>query len=134
MPDAIASARHVTKQFGAKTALDGVSVDVLPGDIIGVLGKNGAGKTTLPETLLGFSPPDRGSIAVFGEDALAMSAAAKARIGFLPQQEEVFAMLTGERRLLPFTSFAWPLATAMLLFGKTTAIMHSSRMLGGVSH
>jgi ABC-2 type transport system ATP-binding protein len=105
MPEAIVSARDVTKSFGAKTALDAVSVEVLPGDIIGVLGKNGAGKTTLLETLLGFSPPDRGRVAVFGEDALRMSAATKARIGFLPQQDELFAMLNGKQHLAIVAAF-----------------------------
>jgi ABC-2 type transport system ATP-binding protein len=99
MAEPIVSARDVTKLFGEKVALDGVSVDVLPGDIVGVLGKNGAGKTTLLETLLGFSPPSRGSVAVFGEDALHMSSAAKGRIGFLPQQDELFAMLNGKQHL-----------------------------------
>jgi ABC-2 type transport system ATP-binding protein len=78
---------------------------VLPGDIIGVLGKNGAGKTTLLETLLGFSLPSRGSVAVFGEDALQMSAAAKARIGFLPQQDELFGMLNGKQHLAIVSAF-----------------------------
>ncbi|RPI62801.1 MAG: ABC transporter ATP-binding protein, partial [Lysobacterales bacterium] len=62
MAEPIVSARDVTKLFGAKAALDGVSVDVLPGDIVGVLGKNGAGKTTLLETLLGRREPDAGTI------------------------------------------------------------------------
>ena len=105
MPDPIVSARDVTKLFGSKTALDGVSVDVFPGDIVGVLGKNGAGKTTLLETLLGFSPPTRGNVAVFGEDALQMSASAKSRIGFLPQLDEMFAMLNGKQHLAIVAAF-----------------------------
>ena len=64
MPDPIVTARDITKVFGSKTALDAVSVDVFPGDIVGVLGKNGAGKTTLLETLLGFSPATRRAPAI----------------------------------------------------------------------
>ncbi len=105
MPEPIVTARDVTKVFGSKTALDGVSADVLPGDIVGVLGKNGAGKTTLLETLLGFSPPTRGNATVFGEDALHMSAAAKARIGFLSQQDELFSMLNGQQHLAIVSAF-----------------------------
>jgi ABC-2 type transport system ATP-binding protein len=105
MNEAIVTARDVTKLFGTKAALDGVSVDVFPGDIVGVLGKNGAGKTTLLETLLGFSPPSRGTVSVFGEDALNMSAAAKARIGFLPQLDEMFAMLNGKQHLAIVAAF-----------------------------
>ncbi|HEX7236835.1 MAG TPA: ABC transporter ATP-binding protein [Gammaproteobacteria bacterium] len=105
MREPIVTARDVTKLFGAKTALQSVSVDVFPGDIVGVLGKNGAGKTTLLETLLGFSPPDQGTVAVFGEDALHMSAAVKARIGFLPQLDEMFAMLNGKQHLAIVAAF-----------------------------
>jgi ABC-2 type transport system ATP-binding protein len=105
MNEPIVTARGVTKLFGAKTAVDAVSVDVFPGDIVGVLGKNGAGKTTLLETLLGFSPPNRGTVTVFGEDALHMSAAAKGRIGFLPQLDEMFAMLNGKQHLAIVAAF-----------------------------
>jgi ABC-2 type transport system ATP-binding protein len=105
MREPIVAARDVTKLFGSKTALDSVTVDVFPGDIVGVLGKNGAGKTTLLETMLGFSPATRGSVAVFGEDGLQMSAAAKARIGFLPQQDELFGMLNGKQHLAIVSAF-----------------------------
>jgi ABC-2 type transport system ATP-binding protein len=105
MREPILTARNLTKRFGAKTALDGVSADVFPGDIVGVLGKNGAGKTTLLETLLGFSPPNGGTVAVFGEESLEMSEAAKARIGFLSQQDELFAMLNGKQHLAIVSAF-----------------------------
>jgi ABC-2 type transport system ATP-binding protein len=109
MPEPLVIARNVTKNFGAKVALDDVSAEVLPGDIIGVLGKNGAGKTTLLETVLGFSPPTKGSTAVFGEDALHLSGSAKARIGFLSQQDEMLWMLTGRQQLAIVAAFhaAW---------------------------
>jgi ABC-2 type transport system ATP-binding protein len=105
MREPIVAARDVTKRFGAKTALDAISADVFPGDIVGVLGKNGAGKTTLLETLLGFSVPDRGSATVFGEPALEMSEAAKGRIGFLAQQDELFGMLNGKQHLAIVSAF-----------------------------
>jgi ABC-2 type transport system ATP-binding protein len=120
MAEPIVSARDVTKLFGTKAALDGVSVDVLPGDIVGVLGKNGAGKTTLLETLLGFSPANRGSVTVFGEDALHMSQATKARIGFLPQQDELFGMLNGKQHLGIVSAFHanWDRALIERLIGE----------------
>ncbi|HMN45197.1 MAG TPA: ABC transporter ATP-binding protein [Povalibacter sp.] len=105
MADPTVSVRDLTTWRDSKAVLDSISADVLPGDIIGVLGKNGAGKTTLLETLLGFSRPDRGSVAVFGEDALHLSAAAKARIGFLPQQDELFGMLNGRQQLAIVAAF-----------------------------
>ena len=72
MSEPIVTIRNVSKRFGAKAALADVSADVQAGDIIGVLGKNGAGKTTLLEVLLGFSPSNEGSAAVFGEDCHAL--------------------------------------------------------------
>ncbi len=105
MREPVVSARDLSKSFGAKAVLEGISAEVLPGDIVGVLGKNGAGKTTLLETLLGFSPPNRGSAAVFGEDALHLSASAKARIGYLAQQDEMLWMLTGRQQLAVVAAF-----------------------------
>ena len=105
MSEPIVTMRNVSKRFGAKAALADVSADVQAGDIIGVLGKNGAGKTTLLEVLLGFSPPNEGSAAVFGEDSMRLSAAAKAKIGFVPQQDELLAMLNGQQQLAITAAF-----------------------------
>jgi ABC-2 type transport system ATP-binding protein len=93
------SIRHLGKKFGQHTVLQDISTEVRPGDVVGVIGKNGAGKTTLLETLLGFSPPDSGSAEIFGEDCLGMSAAVKARIGFVPQSDELLPTLTGRHQV-----------------------------------
>jgi ABC-2 type transport system ATP-binding protein len=105
MTEPLAAAHNLSKVFGSKVALDDVSAEVFPGDIVGVLGKNGAGKTTLLETLLGFSPPTRGSTKIFGEDSLHLSASAKARIGFVPQQDELLGVLDGKQQLAIVASF-----------------------------
>ena len=105
MREPIAAARNVSKIFDSKVALADVSAEVFPGDIIGVLGKNGAGKTTLLETMLGFSPPTRGSTSVFGESSMQMSEAAKARIGFVPQQDELLGALDGKQLLAIVAAF-----------------------------
>jgi len=105
MTEPVVTVRNVTKRFGAKTALAGVSAVIEPGDVIGVLGKNGAGKTTLLEVMLGFSPPSAGSVTVFGEDCLRLSSSAKGRIGFVPQQDELLAMLTGQQQLAITAAF-----------------------------
>jgi ABC-2 type transport system ATP-binding protein len=105
MREPLAAARNLSKIFDSKVALDDVSAEVFPGDIIGVLGKNGAGKTTLLETMLGFSPPTRGSTSVFGEDSMQLSAAAKARIGFVPQQDELIGALNGKQLLAIVAAF-----------------------------
>jgi ABC-2 type transport system ATP-binding protein len=105
MSEPIVVARGLCKTFGQKTALKGISAEIQVGDVIGVLGKNGAGKTTLLETLLGFSPPTEGSVRVFGDDCLAMSAATKGRIGFVPQQDELLGMLSGSQQLAVTAAF-----------------------------
>src|SRR5829696_9597973 len=59
---------HLTKRFGAFTAVDDVSFDVNPGEILGLLGPNGAGKTTTFQMLLGLVTPTAGVIHMFGLD------------------------------------------------------------------
>jgi ABC-2 type transport system ATP-binding protein len=104
-----ASIHDLGKVFDGRAVLTHVTTEVRPGDVVGIIGKNGAGKTTLLEALLGFSPPTSGSAEVFGEDCLRMSAAVKARIGFVPQQDELLAALTGRRQLALTSAFypAW---------------------------
>ena len=105
MAEPILVARGLGKTFGQKAALKDISADIEVGDVIGVLGKNGAGKTTLLETFLGFSPPTEGSVRIFGDDCLAMSAATKSRIGFVPQQDELLGMLSGNQQLSVTAAF-----------------------------
>ncbi|HUG71923.1 MAG TPA: ABC transporter ATP-binding protein [Steroidobacteraceae bacterium] len=105
MSQAAVSIDNLGKSFGKHEVLRGISTEVRAGDVVGVIGKNGAGKTTLLEAMLGFSPPSSGHARIFGEDSLAMSAAVKARIGFVPQQDELLPTLTGERQLALTASF-----------------------------
>jgi ABC-2 type transport system ATP-binding protein len=99
MSDPAVMAHNLTKRFDGPAVLDGISVVAAPGDVIGVLGKNGAGKTTLLEVLIGFSPPSDGSSEIFGHDSMRLPPAVKARIGFVPQQDELVDMMTGEQQL-----------------------------------
>jgi ABC-2 type transport system ATP-binding protein len=99
MMEAVVSARHLGKTIDGKTLLRDISVDVAPGDIVGVIGKNGAGKTMLLEVLLGFSPATTGTATLFGSDSFNLSAEAKRRIGFVPQQDELVNELTGAQLL-----------------------------------
>ena len=64
----ILSAHHLTKRFGTFTAVDDISFELRPGEILGLLGPNGAGKTTTIQMLLGLVTPTGGSIQVFGLD------------------------------------------------------------------
>ncbi len=62
LPSAGMSVRDVAVSFGGITALEGVSVDVSPGEVLGVIGPNGAGKTTLFNVICGFVSPDSGTL------------------------------------------------------------------------
>jgi ABC-2 type transport system ATP-binding protein len=68
MSRAIVEVKNLTKRFGDFTAVDGVSFDIRPGEILGLLGPNGAGKTTTIQMLLGLITPTAGSIHMFGLD------------------------------------------------------------------
>lgn len=105
MPQAVVSARALSKSFPTKHVLHDISVEVEQGDIVGVLGKNGAGKTTLLELLLGFSIPTSGTAEVFGEPSVDLSAAAKKRIAFVPQQDELIEIFTGVQQLALTAAF-----------------------------
>jgi len=105
MPQAVVSARALSKSFPTKHVLRDISVEVEPGDIVGVLGKNGAGKTTLLELLLGFSIPTSGSAEIFGERSTDLSAAAKKRIAFVAQQDELIEIFTGAQHLALTAAF-----------------------------
>jgi ABC-2 type transport system ATP-binding protein len=99
------SAERLGKAFGTKRVLEDVSFAVEPGDVVGVLGKNGAGKTTLLELMLGFTPASTGAVRIFGHDSYRMPAAAKARIGFVPQQDELLSPLSVGDQLRLIASF-----------------------------
>lgn len=105
MNNATVEASNLSKAFGDKQVLQDLSFGVSPGDVVGVLGKNGAGKTTLLELMLGFSPPTGGAIRVFGHESYRLSGSAKARVGFVPQQDELLDQLTVAAQLRVIASF-----------------------------
>jgi ABC-2 type transport system ATP-binding protein len=98
-------ANALGKSFNGTPVLTDVSIAVEPGDIVGVLGKNGAGKTTLLELLLGFTPATAGSVQLFGYDSYRLPGAAKARVGFVPQQDELINQLTAADQIGVIASF-----------------------------
>lgn len=71
----------------ARLAVDGVSFDVRPGEVFGVLGRNGAGKTTLVRMLVGLLRPAAGSVRIGGSDVTGRAARAAAHVAYLPQAE-----------------------------------------------
>jgi len=105
MAEPFVVAERLSKSFDTKLVLDSVSFEIDAGDVVGVLGKNGAGKTTLLELVLGFTPATSGRVDVFGHESYRLPGAAKARIGFVPQQDELINQLTGRDQVRVTRSF-----------------------------
>lgn len=83
-PAAVARLAHVVRCFGAVTALDGVELELRPGELLALLGPNGAGKTTAVSLLLGLQRPDQGEVRLFGLDPQRLDA--RRRIGVMLQE------------------------------------------------
>lgn len=90
------SAENLRKAYAGRPAVDGVSLTVARGEIVGLLGPNGAGKTTTFCMLIGRFPPDGGTVSLNGDDITALPMYARARRGlvYLPQESSVFAGLS----------------------------------------
>jgi ABC-2 type transport system ATP-binding protein len=89
----------LVKRYGARTALDGVSFDVAPGEVFGLLGPNGAGKTTAFRLLSGLLPPDAGVIALDGQAVSAAQRRYRARLGVVFQEPSLDLKLSGRENL-----------------------------------
>ncbi|WP_340110279.1 ABC transporter ATP-binding protein [Pikeienuella sp. HZG-20] len=81
----LVSAKEVRKSFGEMVAVDGISLDVARGEVVGFLGPNGAGKSTTMKMITGFLEPDAGRATICGHDVWADPVEAKARLGYLPE-------------------------------------------------
>ena len=82
--------RSVSKAYGAKTAVDALSLSVEPGEIFGLLGPNGAGKTTLIRMVMDILRPDSGEIRVLDQP---VTPALKDRLGYLPEERGLYQRL-----------------------------------------
>ena len=92
---------NLVKRYGTKTAVDDVSFNVQSGEIFGFLGPNGAGKTTTIKMIVGLLQPSSGGVRVAGYDIQAQALQAKAASGYVPDEPNLYAKLTG-RELLRF--------------------------------
>ncbi len=97
MSSAVIETHRLKKRFGAKTAVEDLTLTVCRGEVFGFLGPNGAGKTTSVKMLLGLSAPTAGGATVLGESIGHM--ATRARIGFLPEHFRFHDWLTGRELL-----------------------------------
>lgn len=86
---------HLTKTYGAKTAVDDLSLHIAPGEIYGFIGHNGAGKTTTLKACCGILPFDRGEIRVDGISIRENPLECKRRIAYIPDNPDLYEFLTG---------------------------------------
>src|SRR5512141_406942 len=95
-------AQDLSKSYGGRTVVGGVSLDVSSGEIVGLLGPNGAGKTTTFYMTVGLVPPDSGRVELNGVDVTddPMYVRARKGIGYLPQEASIFRGLTVEQNIL----------------------------------
>jgi len=95
-------ADSLVRRYGARTVVDGVSLSLVPGEVVGLLGPNGAGKTTTFYMVAGLVPPNGGSIRIDGRDVTRwpIHRRARAGLGYLPQEASIFRDLTVAENLL----------------------------------
>lgn len=103
---AMLEAVSVRKEFGAKRALDDVSLRVNPGDIYCLLGANGAGKTTLINLFLNFIQPNAGHLHIDGHDVAAQPLETKRLLAYIPEQVNLYPQLSGVENLAFFATLA----------------------------
>jgi len=89
--------KSVTKVFGTKVAVDGISMALEPGSFLGLLGRNGAGKSTTLKMVTGLIPPTSGEIRLLGIDLARDPLAVKRVIGAMPEDMGLLDQLTGEQ-------------------------------------
>lgn len=86
--------KNLTKAFGSRTVVDGVSFSVSRGEVLGLLGPNGAGKSTTMRMVTGYLAPSAGSVMVGGHDVVSDPIAAKRLIGYLPESAPSYSDMT----------------------------------------
>lgn len=95
----VLTCRDLVRSFGDFVAVGGVSLHIAPGETFGLLGPNGAGKTTTISMICGLLEADSGEVEVAGERLTPASVAAKAAIGYVPQDLAIYPDLTGRENL-----------------------------------
>lgn len=93
---------NLVKIYNTRHVVDGVSISVEQGSVVGLLGPNGAGKTTTFYMIVGIEKPDAGTVMIDGKDisAMPMYERARAGIGYLPQEASIFSKMTVEDNIM----------------------------------
>ena len=107
LPEPVIQIEHLGKAFGVHTVLRQIDLVVPRGAVIGLLGTNGSGKSTLIKCLLGLLRRSAGSSRVFGEDSWSLSAGAKTRLGYVPQDVRVYSWMTAPQ-VIAYTAAFYP--------------------------
>jgi len=108
-------ARGLTKRFGGFTAVDGIDVEVRTGEAFGFLGPNGAGKSSTMRMIACVSPPTDGSLTLLGRDPRTEGPAIRARLGVVPQRDNLDEELTVRENLVIYARYfglSWAAARA----------------------
>lgn len=93
---------NLVKIYNTRHVVDGVSISIEQGSVVGLLGPNGAGKTTTFYMIVGIEKPDAGTVMLDGKDisAMPMYERARAGIGYLPQEASIFSKMTVEDNIM----------------------------------
>lgn len=103
--EVVVEVRDLTKVFGRKVAVDGVSFEIERGEIFGLIGPNGAGKTTTLRILATILKPTSGTAKIFGLDVVKDASDVRKLISYLPEDAGVYKNLTGLEYLKFMASF-----------------------------
>jgi ABC-2 type transport system ATP-binding protein len=90
---------NVTKRYGALTALDDVSFEVRPGEVLGLLGPNGSGKSTTVKILMALLDPSAGTVVLDGQNTFENRHAYKTQLGYVPEEPHLYTYMTGPEYL-----------------------------------
>ncbi len=101
----VISSRGLSKRFASRLAVDGVDFDIFPGRCFGFVGPNGAGKTTTLRMAMGLTPMSGGTLSVFGLSVSDNASAIRARVGIVPQADNLDPDFTVEENLRVYASF-----------------------------